>query len=166
MGSLTDLQRLIATMDSKGLDVLVYPTWSNPPELVGQWSPYDGESCLSDTSTSIGCSRSMAQQGHLFTLSCLSSMKGQPAHFSPCSCPQLLISAAHLSIFGAVTCAHMDSACHSSSPAAICQLLATACATFASASATRSRVVCRQQLTPDSAADGQPSHSGAHGLHA
>lgn len=35
-------QRLIESMDSAGLDVLVYPTWANVPRLVGDYSSPDG----------------------------------------------------------------------------------------------------------------------------
>ncbi|KAK9791143.1 hypothetical protein WJX73_010179 [Symbiochloris irregularis] len=35
-------QRLIDSMDAANVDVLVYPTWSNPAELVGQWEVDDG----------------------------------------------------------------------------------------------------------------------------
>ena len=36
------LQRLVQSMDNTGVDVIVYPTWSFPPRLLGASSLPDG----------------------------------------------------------------------------------------------------------------------------
>lgn len=39
----TMLQAMVESMDSAGIDVMVYPTWSNPAQLVGDYGSPDGE---------------------------------------------------------------------------------------------------------------------------
>ena len=36
------LQRLVESMNSANVDVLVFPTWSNPPHLIGDFYSPDG----------------------------------------------------------------------------------------------------------------------------
>ena len=40
---LSCMQRLIESMDNASIAVLVYPTWSNPPLLIGDYGSPDGE---------------------------------------------------------------------------------------------------------------------------
>lgn len=42
-------------MNAANVDVLVYPTWSNPAELIGQWEVEDGESSLPPKSPLLSC---------------------------------------------------------------------------------------------------------------
>ena len=42
-GAPTLLQAMVQSMDNAGIDVMVYPTWSNPPQLVGDYGSPDGE---------------------------------------------------------------------------------------------------------------------------
>ena len=37
------MQRLIESMNNQNVDVLVFPTWSNPPRLIGDYYSCDGE---------------------------------------------------------------------------------------------------------------------------
>ncbi len=37
------LQRLVESMNNANLDVIVYPTWTNPPRLIGDFFSPDGE---------------------------------------------------------------------------------------------------------------------------
>ena len=39
------VQRLIESMNKANLDVVVYPTWSNPPRLIGDYFSADGAPC-------------------------------------------------------------------------------------------------------------------------
>ena len=41
-GSVLALQRLIENMDAANVSVLVYPTWSNIPELIGDYGTDTG----------------------------------------------------------------------------------------------------------------------------
>ena len=40
------VQRLIQSMNDANVDAIVYPTWSNPPRLIGDYYSFDGESTL------------------------------------------------------------------------------------------------------------------------
>ena len=40
------VQRLIQSMNDANVDAIVYPTWSNPPRLIGDYYSPDGESGL------------------------------------------------------------------------------------------------------------------------
>lgn len=39
------VQRLIESMNKANVDVVVYPTWSNPPRLIGDYFSADGAHC-------------------------------------------------------------------------------------------------------------------------
>ena len=39
-------QRLIESMDNAKVDVLVFPTWSNPARLIGDYYSPDGAPCI------------------------------------------------------------------------------------------------------------------------
>ena len=41
------VQRLIESMDNARVDVLVFPTWSNPARLIGDYYSPDGAACTS-----------------------------------------------------------------------------------------------------------------------
>jgi len=40
--TLVRVQRLIESMNNANVDVIVYPTWSNPPRLIGDYYSADG----------------------------------------------------------------------------------------------------------------------------
>ena len=42
------VQRLIESMNNQNVDVIVFPTWSNPPRLIGDYYSCDGEHRSSD----------------------------------------------------------------------------------------------------------------------
>ena len=58
------MQRLIESMDGAGVDVIVYPTWSNVARLVGDYISPDG-----------------APQRHLIIISC------STPSWAPATCP-------------------------------------------------------------------------------
>ena len=43
---LVHVQRLIESMNNANVDVIVYPTWSDPPRLIGEYYSADGETLL------------------------------------------------------------------------------------------------------------------------
>lgn len=40
------VQRLIESMNNANVDVIVYPTWSDPPRLIGEYHSADGGTSL------------------------------------------------------------------------------------------------------------------------
>jgi hypothetical protein len=58
-----DAQRLIESMNNANVDVLVFPTWSNPPHLIGDFYTPDGAQRLTWHSSRVACADpSCAQQ--------------------------------------------------------------------------------------------------------
>ena len=40
------VQDLLDSMNAAGVDALVYPTWSNPAQLAGDYASADGTCCI------------------------------------------------------------------------------------------------------------------------
>ena len=49
--TLVRVQRLIESMNNANVDVIVYPTWSNPPRLIGDYYSADGAKTDCNSST-------------------------------------------------------------------------------------------------------------------